>query len=147
MEIRKKDATLLDVATSTYTDWIGTSVAENSMITGSGDLYELAGLDGEPDRWSILGIDVTAFSHGEEPTWSIRFYAADRVELGVKKFEDWGAVAEKHGGVPVVDILLHEADFDDVIKCMKLVGVQFRNGHFKHQLLHSAYADFPEQEA
>lgn len=146
MEIRKKDPTLLDVATSTYTDWTGTSVAENSMIKGSGDLYALAGLADEPDRWSILGIDVSAFSHGKDPSWEIHFYAADRTELGVENFEDWDAVAEKHGGVPVVDILLHDAHFDDVIKCMKLVGVQFRNGHFKHQLLHSAYADFPEQE-
>lgn len=145
MEIRKKDPTLLDVATSSYTDWVGTSVAENSLIKGSGDLYELAGLADERDRWSILAIDVSAFSHGKDPSWSIRVYAADRKELGVTSFDDWEAVAKQHGGIPVVDILLHDADFDDVIKCMKLIGVQFRKGHIKHQLLHSAYADFPEQ--
>ena len=146
MEIRKKEPTLLDVASSSYDDWLGTSVAETSLIKGSGDLYELAGLAEERDRWLILAIDVSAFSHGKEPSWSIHVYAADRHELGVAEFDDWDAVAAEHGGVPVVDILLHDADFDDVIKCMKLIGVQFRNGHFKHQLLHSAHADFPEQD-
>lgn len=146
MEIRKKEPTLLDVASSTYTDWVGTSVAEISMINGSGDLYELAGLADERDRWLILAIDVSAFSHGEDPRWSIHFYAADLKELGVKGYDDWEAVANQHGGIPVVDILLHDAVFDDVIKCMKLIGVQFRSGHVKHQLLHSAYADHPEQE-
>lgn len=146
MQIRAKDPTLLPEAESTYKDWTGTACAETSMILGSGDLFELAGLKGERDRWSILGIELSAYSHGVDPRWSINVYAADRDELGVKVFEDWDRVAQQHGGIPVVDILLHEASLDDVIKCMKVFGVQLRSGHLKHPLLHAAYADHPEQD-
>ena len=116
------------------------------MVATSGDLYELAGLAGEPDRWTILGIEMDAHSHGEDPRWDIRVYAADREELGVESFEDWDQVAAAHGGIPVVDIALHEAGPDDVIRCLKVLGIQLRNGHVEHPLLHSAYADHPEQD-
>lgn len=146
MEIRKKDHTILGPASSSYDDWKGTAVAETSMVKGSGDLYELAGLADERDRWTILAIDLDAHSHGADPRWSIYVYAADRQELGVQSYDDWAAVAAKHGGIPVVSILLHDATADDVIKCMKLVGFQLRSGHMPHDLLHAGYADFPEQE-
>lgn len=68
MEIRKKEPTVLGPAESTYDDWKGTACAENSMIIGSGDLYALAGLDGERDRlppWNPEGMcpPVEARSH------------------------------------------------------------------------------------
>lgn len=146
MEIRKKDPTLLGPADSTYDDWKGTAVAENSLIKASGDLYELAGLGDERDRWSILGIEVDAHSHGADPSWTVRVYAADRYELGVDSFEDWERVAAEYGGIPVADILLHSATLDDVIKCMKNFGVQLRNGHIPHDFLHSGYGDHPPQD-
>ena len=146
MDIRKKDPVLLPGSASTYDDWKGTACAENSMIVGSGDLYELAGLANERDRWTIVGIEMDAYSHGADPRWTIRVYAADRHELGVAGFDDWEEVADEHGGIPVVDILLHDAAPEDVIKCMKVFGVQLRSGHLNHPLLHAAYADHPEQD-
>ena len=115
-------------------------------LTVNGDLYELAGLAEDRDRWSILGIEMDAYSHGAEPSWTIRVYAADRHELGIASFDDWARVADEQGGIPVVDVLLHDATPDDVIKCMKLFGVQLRNGHINQALLHTAYADYPEQD-
>lgn len=145
MEVRKKEPTPLGESESAYQDWKGTACAEDSMIDGRGDLYELAGLREEFDRWNIVGIEMDAHSHGAEPRWTIRVYAVDQHELGIERFEDFDRVAAEHGGIPVVDILLHDATVDDVIKCMKLVGIQLRNGHLKHPLIHSAYADHPEQ--
>lgn len=146
MQIRKKEPTILGPAESTYDDWKGTACAENSMLIGSGDLYALAGLADDRDRWSILGIEVDAYSHGADPTWTVRVYAADRHELGVQGFEDFDRVAALHGGIPVVDILLHHVTLVDVIKCMKLFSVQLRNGHLEHGLIHAAVADHPDQE-
>lgn len=146
MDIRKKDPTLLGPADSAYDDWKGTAVAEISLIKASGDLYELAGLADEPGRWSILGIEVDAYSHGADPSWTIRVYAADRHALGVDSFEDWDRVATEHGGIPVADIRLHDATLDDVIKCMKNFGVQLRNGHIRHDLIHAGYGDHPPQD-
>lgn len=146
MQIRKKEPTILGPAESTYDDWKGTACAETSMVIGSGDLYALAGLGDEPDRWSILGISIDAYSHGADPTWTVRVYAADRHQLDIRNFEDLDRVGKLHGGIPVVDILLHDVTLVDVIKCMKLFRVQLRNGHLKHGLIHAAYSDHPEQE-
>lgn len=142
MEIRKKDPTPIGPAESTYQDWSGTAVAENSLVVGSLDLYELAGLD--RDRWSILGIDVTAFSHGADPSWEVHVYAADKIELAIEGYDDWANAVDQHGGVPVVDVKLHGVTFDQIIKTMKLVGVQLRS-RLNVPLLHSAYADHPDQ--
>ena len=96
------------------------------MTNTSGDLYELAGLD--HDRWQILAIDMTAHSHGEDPRWMVYVYAADRIEHEVNQAEDWEKVAARHDGIPVVKVLLHDVDAADVIKCMKLMSVQLRDG-------------------
>lgn len=147
MDIRKKDPTPIGEADTTYPDWTGTAVAEDSLLTKAGDLYELAGLAGERRRWAILGIEIFAHSHGEPPSWDISVYAADRLELGVESFEDWAGVVERHGGIPVADIKLHDATFDDVIKCMKLISVQLRSrGTASLPLLHAGYGDHPPQE-
>jgi len=146
VDIRKKEPTALTGAESSYNDWRGTACAESSMLVGAGDLYELAGLADERERWSILGVEMDAFSHGADPRWTIRVYAADRQELGVSSFDDWARVAAEHGGIPVVDILLHDATLDAVVKCMKLVGIQLRSGHLEQPLLHAAYADHPKQD-
>lgn len=144
MEIRPvKEPFILPPARSSYDDWLGTACAENSMVTSGGDLYELAGLD--RDRWLILAIDLGASSHGKPPSWTVRVYAADRGALGFEGVEDLDTVAKQHGGVPVVDILLHDVNLDDIIKCMKLIGIQLRNGHFQQSLLVADRADYPEQ--
>ena len=135
---------ILPPARSSYDDWLGTACAENSMVTSGGDLYELAGLD--RDRWLILAIDMGASSHGKPPSWTVRVYAADRGALGFKGVEDLEAIAQERGNIPVVDILLHDVNLDDVIKCMKLIGIQLRNGHLQQPLLVTGRADYPEQD-
>ena len=80
------------------------------------------------------------------PRWTVRVYAADRVDLGFKGVEDLDTVAKQHGGVPVVDILLHDVNLDDIIKCMKLMKIQLRYGHLQQPLLVTGRADYPEQD-
>ena len=115
------------------------------MTNTSGDLYRLAGLD--HDRWQILAIDMTAHSHGEDPSWNIYVYAADRIEHEVTQAEDWEKVAAQHDGIPVVKVLLHNVDAGDVIKCMKLMSIQLRDRSTRsHHLIHTANADYPDQD-
>lgn len=118
----------VEPASTTYQDWVGTAAAENSIIIGSGDLYELAGLDS--DRWSILCVDASAYSHGADPQWMVRVYAFDRTAAEVSSHEELKAVAAERGSVPVKEVLLHNVGLDDIIRCMKTVQVQFRSPHF-----------------
>ena len=145
MDIRPTEPTRVPDARTTYPDWSGTSCAEDSFTNTSGDLYELAGLD--HDRWQILAIDMTAYSHGEDPSWNIYVYAADRIEHEVTQAEDWEKVAAQHDGIPVVKVLLHNVDAGDVIKCMKLMSIQLRDRSTRsHHLIHTANADHPDQD-
>ena len=145
MDIRLTEPTRVPDARTTYPDWRGTSCAEISMTNTSGDLYELAGLD--HDRWQILAIDMTAHSHGEDPRWMVYVYAADRHEHEVAQAEDWEKVAAQHDGIPVVKVLLHDVNADDVIKCTKLMSVQLRDrATSPYNLIHTANADHPDQD-
>lgn len=137
------DPHLLEPVSTTYdNDWKGTAVAETSFIVGSGDLKDMAGLGKE---WSVLAVNVYGYSHGKEPTWTVRVYAANREELGVSDFEAWQAVADEHGGVPVTEVLVHDATLDDVIKCMKLMAIQLRNPNVP-ALLVTQLGDHPIQD-
>ena len=74
-------------------------------------------------------------------------YAADRIEHEVNQAEDWEKVAARHDGIPVVKVLLHDVDAADVIKCMKLMSVQLRDGSTRsYNLIHTANADHPDQD-
>ena len=95
------------------------------MINTSGDLYELAGLD--DGRWQILAIDLDAYSHGKDPSWNIYVYAADRTKHEVTQAEDWEKVAAQHNGIPVVKVLLHDVNADDINKCMNRLIIQLRD--------------------
>jgi hypothetical protein len=121
--MRKIDPRLVTPASTTYPDWHGTTAAEGSMIDGSNDLHELAGLDHE--EWSILGLEISGFSHGKPPSWDVRVYAFNRREFGVDDHEGLKQLEAERGAVPVREILLHEVDFDDIVRSMKLVGMQF----------------------
>lgn len=141
--MRPTEPHLLEPATTTYeNDWKGTAAAENSMIVGSGDLKELAGLGQE---WTVLAVNAFAHSHGAPPDWTVQVYAANRGELGVESFESWAEIAAEHGGVPVTEVLVHDATLDDVIRCMKVFDVQIKNPNVP-SLLVTQVADHPEQE-
>jgi len=147
MDIRSTDEpTTVPDARTTYPDWPGTSCAEDSMINTSADLYELAGLD--DGRWQILAIDLDAYSHhGKDPSWNIYVYAADRIKLEVTQTEEWDKVVAQRGGIPVVKVLLHDVNADDVIKCMKLMSVQLRaRSTSSYRLIRAADADHPDQD-
>lgn len=133
----------VEPATTTYKDWVGTAAAENSVINTSGDLYELAGLDSR--RWTILGIDMHAFSHGEDPRWTVHVYALDTQAEEVSSHETLTTLAERRGSLPVKDILLHGVALDDVVRCMKLIHVQLRSPHFP-DLDIVERGDHPEQK-
>lgn len=146
MDIRPTEPTTVPDARTTYPDWTGTSCAEDSMINTSADLYELAGLD--DGRWQILAIDLDAYSHhGKDPSWSIYVYAADRIKFEVTQTEEWDKVVAQRGGIPVVKVLLHDVNADDVIKCMKLLSVQLRaRSTSSYRLIRAADADHPDQD-
>lgn len=146
MDIRSTDEpTTVPDARTTYPDWPGTSCAEDSMINTSGDLYELAGLD--DGRWQILAIDLDAYSHGKDPSWNIYVYAADRTKHEVTQAEDWEKIAAQHNGIPVMKVLLHDVDADDIIKCMKRLSIQLRDrATSSYNLIHTANADHPDQD-
>ncbi|MFE2754031.1 hypothetical protein ACFXGA_18735 [Actinosynnema sp. NPDC059335] len=119
---------IVEPAGTTDDDWVGTAGAEDSVIKGSGSLYELSGLD--VNRWSILAVDASAYSHGAEPEWTVHVYAVDRQAEEVKSYEDLAALAARRGSVPVKEVLVHNVSFDDVIKCMKVVHVQLISPNF-----------------
>lgn len=146
MDIRPTEPTIVPDAHTTYPDWTGTSCAEDSMINTSADLYELAGLD--DGRWQILAIDLDAYSHhGKDPSWNIYVYAADRIKFEVTQTEEWDKVVAQRGGIPVVKVLLHDVNADDVIKCMKLLSVQLRaRSTSSYRLIRAADADHPDQD-
>lgn len=146
MDIRPTEPTIAPDAHTTYPDWTGTSCAEDSMMNTSADLYELAGLD--DGRWQILAIDLDAYSHhGKDPSWNIYVYAADRIKFEVTQTEEWDKVVAQRGGIPVVKVLLHDVNADDVIKCMKLLSVQLRaRSTSSYRLIRAADADHPDQD-
>ena len=111
---------------ASHVDWSGTVIVEDSIVGSSGDLYALAGLDLE--TWTILGIDMYAFSRGEEPDWDIHVYAFNRQEHGVDSFEAREDLEATRGPIPVRDILLHDVSLTDVVKCMKMIHLQFLSG-------------------
>lgn len=134
----------MEPASTTYKDWTGTAAAENSMITASGDLHELAGLD--RDRWSILGIDAHAHSHGADPRWTVHVYAFDRQgEEGAGSYEELKALEARRGSVPVKDVQLHNVSLDDVIRCMKVIQIQLLTHNFT-KLDIVELGDHPEQD-
>jgi hypothetical protein len=124
-------------------DWSGTAAAEDSLLTASGDLYKLAGLDSS--QWSILGIDLHTFSHGEDPNWTVHVYALDRKAQEVDSHESLMALAEQRGSFPIKDILLHDVSLDDVVRCMKVISVQLLRRHV-HALDIVERGDHPEQD-
>lgn len=137
------DLEYVQPATTTYHDWVGTAAAENSVLEKSGDLYKLAGLD--HDRWSIVAIDMVAFSHGDPSSWDVRVYAVDNVKHEIKTYEDMKALEARRGSLPVVDVLLHEVDLEDIIRCMKVVHFQLRS-HGWESLDRVSRADHPPQD-
>lgn len=77
----------------------------------------------------------------------VYIYAADRIEHEVARAEDWEKIAAQYDGIPVVKVLLHGVDVAGVIKCMKLMSVQLRDGSTRsYNLIHTANADHPDQD-
>ena len=140
-----RDLEPLRPASTSYKDWVGTAAAETSMITGSGDLYALAGLDAERDRWTILAVDITGHSHGADPDWDIYIYAVDRRQHDVASYNDLKALEAERGSIPVRSILVHGATLDDVVKCMKLVTFQLISPNFPNLDIVNR-GDHPPQE-
>ncbi|TYL55747.1 hypothetical protein FXB39_00620 [Nocardioides sp. BGMRC 2183] len=124
----KIDPKRVEPADTTYPDWHGTTTAEDSFIAGSADLYDMAGLKDED--WTILGLEISGFSHGEKPTWDVRVYAHDRRTSGANEYQGLKELEAERGAIPVKEILLHEVNFEDVVRSMKLVGMQFLRRHF-----------------
>lgn len=123
-------------------DWIGKATAENSVIVYSNDLYKLAGLD--HGKWTILGLDMWAFSHGDPPSWSIHVYAVNRESEDVRGYDGLNELEAERGSVPVTDIQLHDVSFEDIVKSMKVIHLQMLSRNFD-KLDVIDRADFPEQ--
>ncbi len=139
----KVEPRLVTPADTTYPEWHGTTTAEDSFIIGSNDLYALAGLDLED--WSILGFEVSGFSHGKEPTWDVRVYACHTAQHGVTSYKGLKRLEADQGAIPVRQILVHDLTFNDIVKSMKLVGMQFlRCGFDRLQVVE--LGDHPPQD-
>ncbi|TDP29860.1 hypothetical protein [Nocardia ignorata] len=108
-----------------YNDYIGVGAIEDSLVNTSLNLKELAGLnDGD---WTIVGIEADAYSHGDPPRWTIGVYALNRREYNVTSFEDWQKLQAERGALPVKHILLHDVDFETLVRTTKGVHLQFLN--------------------
>ncbi|MBF6446597.1 hypothetical protein IU429_02840 [Nocardia elegans] len=137
------DPFMLQPATTTYKDWVGTAAAENSIVNTSLDLDELAGLKGEDSL--ILAVDISASSHGAPPDWDVFVYAVERGAHGIKSFEDLERVEAERGSIPVKEILLHNVSLEDVVRCMKVVHFQLIHPEFQ-KLEVVERGDYPEQD-
>lgn len=134
---------MVSPASTSYTDWVGSAAAENSMIKGSNDLYDLAGLNHQ--EWSILAVDVTGFSHGADPDWDVMVYAVNTKDESIERHEDLKALAAERGSIPVHQIALHNVTLDDIVKCMKLLTFQLISPYFPNLDIIKR-GDFPVQE-
>jgi hypothetical protein len=134
---------MVQPAGTTYEDWVGSAAAEDSAIKGSGDLYELAGLD--HGRWSILSVDIYAFSHGKTPDWHVSVYAVDTEANAIGGYADLKRLEAERGSIPVTHIALHNVSLEDVVRCMKVVHFQLIKPNFQ-RLDIVGRADFPVQE-
>lgn len=124
-------------------NWIGRASAEKSLMTWSNDLYRLAGLS--VPQWSILGIDMWAFGHRDEPRWSVHVYAINCEKHGIHVHEDLQRLHAERGSLPVKNIRLHDVSFEDIVRSMKVIHVQLlsRNGWILDE---EELGDFPLQE-
>jgi len=125
------------IESGSFRDLVGTSSAERSLHSSANDLYELAGLADDRERWTILGVDLLTFSHGREPDWTVRVYALDRKSsefpAGLEGFDQLRELERERGGyLPVTEILLHDVGLNDVVKCMKVVHIQLLAANFQH---------------
>lgn len=130
-------------ADSSYRDMVGEVVVEDSLIRDSWDLYELAGLD--HDEWTILSVQAHAFSHGEEPKWSVYVNAVKRSDIPGNNFDGLKELESEHGSVPVHNILCHALRFDDFVRTLKSVDIAIKAANFPSQHIVSR-GDFPVQK-
>ena len=95
-------------------DWAGTASAENNVTIYGTSLRKLTGLDDE--RWSIVGIDW--YTHGKvgDERGDVYVYAFDRLETGIGSYDEMRAYADREGSLPVTSFLLHDVDFQTIIR-------------------------------
>ena len=97
-------------------EWQGTADATLSA-SPTPSLYEISGLN--PKYWEIVGLDITANSHGNSPAFTFIVYAVDR--RGGR-----AAQVDADGKVAVRAVWLNEATMDMVVQAMGVIKVRLR---------------------
>jgi hypothetical protein len=123
----------------TYPDFKGTAQLDQKMTGTSG--FTLAGIDQE--KWLVIGLDIG----GGEGEHSLRVVAIDRdiIPDGQSNVLDY--LVEKHGHIPVTEILLHDVDPYEALKSVTHVfelRLRSRNAVGRNIMV-TAYGDIPAQ--
>lgn len=128
-----------------HVNWRGTASAEDDAVHGP-DLYDIAKLDRE--RWTILAVDLDASGHA--PVFeTVRVHAFDRFRSFLPDHDDFMALADEQGSVPVTTFLLHDVRWADLIGGLRGLRVQLRRSDVydaDRELRVVELADIPPQD-
>lgn len=123
----------------TYPDFKGTAELDQKLTGTNG--FTLAGIDQE--KWLVVGIDIG----GGENEHQLRVLAVDQDIIPEGQSNVFDYLTDKHGHVPVTEILLHEADPYEVLKSITHVfelRLRSRNTVGK-TIMVTGYGDIPVQ--
>jgi hypothetical protein len=94
----------------TYPDFRGTAQLDEKK-TGTNGLT-LAGIDHE--KWLVVGINIG----GGEGAHELRVVAVDKEPIPVDVENIFDFLLQKHGHIPVTELLLHDVDPYEVLKSL-----------------------------
>lgn len=122
-----------------FPDFKGTAQLDKKLTGKSG--FALAGVD--PDKWHVVGLDIG----GGEGAHSAHVIAIDMDSVPDDVDNIFDYLLEKHGHVPVTDILLHDVDPYELLKSITHgfeLRLRTRNLAGK-TLMVTALGDIPKQ--
>lgn len=123
-----------------YPDFKGTAQLDKKMTGTSG--FAVAGID--PDRWLVIGLDIG----GGEDDHELRVVAIDQGIVPEGQGDVLNYLNEKHGHIPVTEILLHDVDPYEVLKSITHsfeLRLRSRNAVGK-TIKVTALGDIPQQD-
>jgi hypothetical protein len=121
---------VLKPASTNFDDYVGTVAADDAeAVLDRPSLYELAQID--RDRYTIVAVDLEV----DGPVTAI-IYAIDRVAHHVSAPAEVIELAQRKGGIPVVDFQLPQATVEEFIQhAFKRISVRLVTRHLRDQVL------------